>query len=245
MPHTSDTLAADASRLLRYGLEPHRKPSHDPDYRAVCERYVADTHFTDLCAAVSEAMGLRILAVDPLYGVALAATRPSPFTFDGGDFFASSRTSVHERHRDGVILLGIVATAFPRRESLLEDPTHALPPFTTDDVLGTLRDALERAESISPAPIAPATDDERPLWQILRAMPETKETRDNRAGRNTRLSRVTSLLQRLRERGALNATSNHGRDAWRPTWHWQVQLRDFATGELWTAVAPAFWPPQT
>lgn len=229
-----------ASALLRTALDPKRTPRHDPVFRDHCEAYQTRSGVRDAAATAAGALGLTVLEVDPDFGVVVAPVAESPFAFPGSEFVTSGRTSVSDRHRDGIFLLAIIATAVPRREALVGDPRTALPPFSLDSVLQTLNAALTRAAERGEAPESERVDTDRPLWHIVHALPEVRETGDGRAGNRTRRQRCKLLLERLREVGAVDQMGDD--EVWRPTWRWQVQLAAFARSGLWDSVRPLFWP---
>lgn len=227
-----------ATALVRTALDPRRTPRQDPAYRELCEAYATRSAVREAALTVAGALRLTILEVDVDFGMVLAPTHESPFLFAAGDFVSTA--TVKDRHRDGVLLLAIIATAIPRRERLVGDPKQALPPFTVDQVLATLTSALERAAAQVPEPPQAVPAHLQPMWLVLRSMPEVRETPDQRSVARTRRGRVRLLLDNLRNVGAV--VELPGEEAWRPTWRWQVQLRAFATSGLWDTVSPVFWP---
>jgi hypothetical protein len=211
--------------------------------REHCEAYQTRSGVRDAAASAASALGLTVLEVDPDFGVVVSPVADSPFAFAGSEFVASGRTSASDRHRDGIFLLAIIATAVPRREALVGDPRTALPPFTLDAVLQTLNAALARAAEQGSEPEGEGNEAGRPLWQLVQALPEVRETGDGRAGNRTRRQRCKLLLGALRAVGAVEQMGEE--EVWRPTWRWQVQLAAFARSGLWDTVQPLFWPSAT
>src|SRR5690606_13918661 len=61
--------AADASRLVSFGLHPRLLPARDAEYAALLRRYREDPAFARLTDAVATGLGLIVLEVSPRAGM--------------------------------------------------------------------------------------------------------------------------------------------------------------------------------
>lgn len=57
--------AADAARLVAFGLQPKLQPARDQEYAELLRRYREDSPFARLADAVAAGLGLVVLEVSP------------------------------------------------------------------------------------------------------------------------------------------------------------------------------------
>ncbi|MFF1631026.1 hypothetical protein ACFVXV_37635, partial [Streptomyces sp. NPDC058272] len=62
--------AADAARLVAFGLQPKLQPARDQEYAELLRRYREDPPFARLADAVAAGLGLVVLEVSPRAGMA-------------------------------------------------------------------------------------------------------------------------------------------------------------------------------
>ncbi len=71
--------AADAARLVAFGLQPKLQPARDQEYAELLRRYREDSPFARLADAVAAGLGLVVLEVSPRAGMAVTAAEDSVF----------------------------------------------------------------------------------------------------------------------------------------------------------------------
>ncbi|MYT25709.1 hypothetical protein GTW69_36500, partial [Streptomyces sp. SID7760] len=69
--------AADAARLVAFGLQPKLLPARDAEYAELLRRYREEPAFGRLADAVATGLGLVVLEVSPRAGMAVAAGEDS------------------------------------------------------------------------------------------------------------------------------------------------------------------------
>lgn len=129
---------AEATRLVRYGLQPAAMPAKHDEYRDLVARCLADPSFRDQTDQAAAALDLTVAAVDPTMGVVLVPDNGSVFAPSWGWLRDQAKIdpSAANRMIVGVLLAGIAALCYPTASSLT-DP--ALRRFTAADVDTLLR----------------------------------------------------------------------------------------------------------
>ncbi|MER5828830.1 hypothetical protein ABT086_43280, partial [Streptomyces mirabilis] len=89
--------AADAARLVAFGLQPKLQPARDQEYAELLRRYREDPAFARLADAVAAGLGLVVLEVSPRAGMAVTAAEDSVFAVRMGDY--ARRTSADSADR--------------------------------------------------------------------------------------------------------------------------------------------------
>jgi len=117
--------ASAAARLIRNALAPKERPTPESEYRELLDRYKTDVAFAELVERVADGLGLDVHATSPL-GLLVSGRIESPFaiTLDNSGLPVRSPTDqrLQDRRCFGLVLLSIVAYAYPNGEALI-DPT--------------------------------------------------------------------------------------------------------------------------
>jgi hypothetical protein len=111
--------------LIRNALAPKERPTPESEYRELLDRYKTDVAFAELVERVADGLGLDVHAPSPL-GLLVSGRIESPFaiTLDNSGLPVRSPTDqrLQDRRCFGLVLLAIVAYAYPNGEALI-DPT--------------------------------------------------------------------------------------------------------------------------
>lgn len=113
--------AADAARLVAFGLMPKLQPARDQEYAELLRRYREDPAFARLADAVATGLGLIVLEVSPRAGMAVTAAEDSVFAVRMGDYARRTSADGGDRFLHGLAHLSVAAMAFPRPEDLADD----------------------------------------------------------------------------------------------------------------------------
>ena len=113
--------AADAARLVSFGLQPKLQPARDQEYGELLRRYREDPAFARLADAVATGLGLVVLEVSPRAGMAVTAAEDSVFAVRMGDYARRTSADSVDRFLHGLAHLAVAAMAFPRPEDLADD----------------------------------------------------------------------------------------------------------------------------
>ncbi len=113
--------AAEAGRLIGYGIQPRLRPARDADYHDLVVRFLADREFERIVVAVASGQGLSVVTCDRVEGLVLAPTAESPYRVRLSDYITLSSSDIRLLH--GIVQLGIAATAYPTAAAL-EDSTR-------------------------------------------------------------------------------------------------------------------------
>jgi hypothetical protein len=129
---------ANATRLVRFGLDPGVLPARSDEYRELVSACLADPAFRAEVEACAEALDVELLHVDSTVGAVLAPA--------GGSLFAPSWTWLREQAKVqptaenrmivGVLVVGIAALCYPSAARLNEP---GMVRFTAADVDTLLR----------------------------------------------------------------------------------------------------------
>ncbi|KAF4410670.1 MULTISPECIES: hypothetical protein [Streptomyces] len=223
--------AADAARLVSYGLQPKLLPARDADYAELLRRHRDDPAFARIADAVATGLGLVVLEVSPRAGMALAAAEDSVFAVRMGDYARRANTDATDRFLHGLAHLAVAALAFPRPEDLADD--GYIGRITVNGVDAFVRQACRRleeraearGENTDPASGAPGLEAAWRVWSRRSATGATKDAR-RLAGSTTGI--VGKAVAFLTDSGFLQRTGDDAGGAYRTTPRYQLQVRDMA-----------------
>jgi len=227
----------DAGRLIQWALRPHVRPATTSDYQQLLDRYRGYVPFRECVQAICTGLGIEISAEGP-QGLVLAPGNDSVFAMGTDDYRRSG--SADDRLIDGLILVGIIATMYPRPEDLEGDPDLARPPITVEEVEKTLRTLCEHLEEASQKQPDPAAQeltaglDE--AWRSYRDRVATKTTSNGRAATGTTLQMISRAFDTLKQHDCVTMTTRNNQKMYRPTWKYQAMIRDEGITRLASAV---------
>jgi hypothetical protein len=236
-----------AGRLLHWGLRPTARPEQEPEYHELINHYLDHPSFQTAVQHLAQGLGLHIVDASER-GLVLAPVPESVFAMTPSAFRVRAQTA-DERLLDGLVEVGIAAALYPRPGDLLEDATIARPPVSVDDVELTIRQLCSALSAAAKEHPDPAADDIRrgllEAWRVYEARPSARETPDGRQGLGTTRRLIETHLEKLREVGCFTRVTREGVPAYQPTWRYQVQVQQFAAGELFQAVQELLQAPAT
>ena len=219
--------AADAARLVAYGLQPKLQPARDQDYTELLRRYREDPAFARLADAVATGLGLIVLEVSPRAGMAVTAAEDSVFAVRMGDYARRTTADSGDRFLHGLAHLAVAALAFPRPEDLADD--GYIGRVTVNGVDAFVRQACrrleERAEEQGETTDAPGLE---AAWRIWARRSATGATKDARRPASSTTGIVAKALAFLTDSGFLQRTGDEGGGTYRTTARYQLQVRDMA-----------------
>ncbi|MFE3557907.1 hypothetical protein ACFXKW_24005 [Streptomyces sp. NPDC059193] len=227
-PAVTPADAADAARLVAFGLQPKLLPARDAEYAELLRRYREDPAFGRLADAVATGLGLVVLEVSPRAGMAVAAGEDSVFAVRMGDY---ARRTAADRFLHGLAHLAVAALAFPRPEDLADD--GYIGRVTVNGVEAFVRQACrrleERAEELGentdPASDAPGLE---AAWRVYSRRSATGATKDARRLAGSTTGIVGKAAAFLTESGFLQRTGDDAGGTYRTTPRYQLQVRDMA-----------------
>ncbi|WP_255954252.1 hypothetical protein [Streptomyces odontomachi] len=223
--------AADAARLVSFGLQPRLLPARSEEYTELLRRYRDDPPFARLADAVAAGLGLIVLEVSPRAGMAVAAAEDSVFAVRMGDYARRAATDATDRFLHGLAHLAVAALAFPRPEDLADD--GYIGRLTVNGVDAFVRQACRRleeraeaqGENTDPATDAPGLEAAWRVWARRSATGATKDAR-RLAGSTTGI--VAKAVAFLADSGFLQRTGDDAGGTYRTTARYQLQVRDMA-----------------
>ncbi|MYV56947.1 hypothetical protein [Streptomyces sp. SID3212] len=223
--------AADAARLVSFGLQPKLLPARDAEYTELLRRYREDTAFARIADAVATGFGLVVLEVSPRAGMAVTAAEDSVFAVRMGDYARRAATDSADRFLHGLAHLAVAAMAFPRPEDLADD--GYIGRITVNGVDGFVRQACRRleeraeedGENTDPSTDAPGLE---VAWRIYSRRSATGATKDARRLAGSTTGIVGKAVAFLTESGFLQRTGDDAGGAYRTTARYQLQVRDMA-----------------
>lgn len=222
---TSTELLHDVGRLIAAGLEPARRPTHDPEYAELIRRALDEPAFGQALSAVATGLGLEVLDVSE-YGVVLGARPGSPFGLVVADYkkdLTSERRLVH-----GLVHVGLAAYLYPRAEDLESDAeVKRVSVRELDDYLREQCRALAGSDRGEDAPAA-HPELERALAIYLR-WPSTQTTASGRRSTRTTQGIITAALEHLAAHGLLRRAGKEGGGTYQALRRYRVQVRELAT----------------
>ncbi|WUD76612.1 hypothetical protein OG937_35445 [Streptomyces sp. NBC_00510] len=223
--------AADAARLVSFGLQPKLLPARDVEYAELIRRYREDPLFSRLADAVAAGLGLVVLEVSPRAGMALAAGEDSVFAVRMGDYSRRAASDAGDRFLHGLAHLATAAMAFPRPEDLADDAYIGR--VTVNGIDGFLRQACrrleeraeEQGENTDPASDAPGLE---AAWRVYVRRSSTGATKDARRLAGSTTGIVSKAVSFLVDSGFLQRTGDESGGTYRTTARYQLQVRDMA-----------------
>ncbi|MEU6466683.1 hypothetical protein [Streptomyces sp. NPDC046976] len=223
--------AADAARLVAYGLQPKLQPARDQDYTDLLRRYREDPAFARLADAVAAGLGLVVLEVSPRAGMAVTAAEDSVFAVRMGDYARRTTADSGDRFLHGLAHLAVAALAFPRPEDLADDgyigrvTVNGVDAFVRQACRRLEERAEEQGENTDPATDAPGLE---AAWRIWARRSATGATKDARRPASSTTGIVAKALAFLTDSGFLQRTGDEGGGTYRTTARYQLQVRDLA-----------------
>lgn len=227
-----------AGRLLQWGLDPRARPSQEPEYRELIDRYLDNVFFRDHVREVARGLGMAILDVGE-HGIILAPMEESIFALRAAQFRPTSSTT-DTRLMDGLVQLAIAATIYPRDRDLDDDAAVARPPTTVDEIEDTMRRLCERIEEENRGKPDPVVSENESgiyeAWRVYQRHVATMATRDERRAQKTTRRIVEYGLDRLRDFGCFIKEDDGENAVYQPTYRYQVLVKELAATSAYKAV---------
>ncbi len=223
--------AADAARLVAFGLQPRLQPARDQKYADLLRRYREDPPFARLADAVATGLGLIVLEVSPRAGMAVTAAEDSVFAIRMGDYARRTSADGGDRFLHGLAHLAVAVMAFPRPEDLADDgyigrvTVNGVDAFVRQTCHRLEERAAEQGENTDPASDAPGLETAWRIWARRSATGATKDAR-RLAGSTTGI--VAKAVTFLTDSGFLQRTGDDNGGTYRTTARYQLQVRDLA-----------------
>ncbi|WP_460063342.1 hypothetical protein [Streptomyces sp. YKOK-I1] len=223
--------AADAARLVAFGLQPKLQPARDQEYADLLRRHREDPAFARLADAVAAGLGLIVLEVSPRAGMAVTAAEDSVFAVRMGDYARRTSADGGDRFLHGLAHLAVAAMAFPRPEDLADDgyigrvSVNGVDSFVRQACRRLEERAEEQGENTDPATDAPGLEAAWRVWARRSAAGATKDAR-RLAGSTTGI--VGKAVAFLTDSGFLQRTGDDNGGTYRTTARYQLQVRDMA-----------------
>ncbi|RSS32848.1 hypothetical protein, partial [Streptomyces sp. WAC08241] len=230
-PAVTPADAADAARLVSFGLQPKLLPARDAEYADLLRRYREDPAFARLADAVATGLGLVVLEVSPRAGMAVTAGEDSVFAVRMGDYARRASTDSADRFLHGLAHLAVAAMAFPRPEDLADDAyigrftVNGVDAFVRQACLRLEQRAEEEGENTDPASGAPGLE---AAWRTYARRSATGATKDARRLAGSTTGIVGKAAAFLTDSGFLQRTGDEGGGSYRTTARYQLQVRDMA-----------------
>ncbi|MDO0928695.1 hypothetical protein QQY24_25980 [Streptomyces sp. TG1A-8] len=223
--------AADAARLVAFGLQPKLQPARDQEYTELLRRHRDDPAFARLADAVAAGLGLVVLEVSPRAGMAVTAAEDSVFAVRMGDYARRTAADSGDRFLHGLAHLAVAVLAFPRPEDLADD--SYIGRVTVNGVDAFVRQACRRLEeraeeegrNTDPETDAPGLESAWRIWARRSAAGATKDAR-RLPGSTTGI--VGKAVAFLTDSGFLQRTGDDNGGTYRTTARYQLQVRDMA-----------------
>ncbi|MEV5127688.1 hypothetical protein AB0K49_33585 [Streptomyces decoyicus] len=230
-PSLSPADAADAARLVSFGLQPKLLPARDAEYGELLRRYRDEPAFARLADAVATGLGLVVLEVSTRAGMAVTAEEDSVFAVRMGDYARRASADSADRFLHGLAHLAVAALAFPRPEDLADD--GYIGRITVNGVDAFVRQACRRleeraeleGENTDPATDAPGLES---AWRIYARRSATGATKDARRLAGSTTGIIAKAVTFLVDSGFLQRTGDDAGGAYRTTARYQLQVRDMA-----------------
>ncbi|WP_031005721.1 hypothetical protein [Streptomyces sp. NRRL F-5727] len=223
--------AADAARLVSFGLQPKLLPARDAEYAELLRRYQEDPAFARLADAVATGLGLIVLEVSPRAGMAVTAGEDSVFAVRMGDYARRANTDSADRFLHGLAHLAVAAMAFPRPEDLADDAyigrltVNGVDSFVRQACLRLEQRAEEDGENTDPASDAPGLE---AAWRVYSRRSTTGATKDARRLAGSTTGIAAKAVAFLTDSGFLQRTGDESGGSYRTTARYQLQVRDMA-----------------
>ncbi|OII66431.1 hypothetical protein [Streptomyces sp. CC77] len=223
--------AADAARLVSFGLQPRLLPARDAEYAELLRRYRDDPAFARLADAVATGLGLVVLEVSPRAGMAVTADEDSVFAVRMGDYARRASTDSADRFLHGLAHLAVAALAFPRPEDLADDTyigrvsVHGVDAFVRQACRRLEERAEQSGENTDPATGAPGLE---AAWRVYTRRSATGATKDARRLAGSTTGIIGKAMAFLTDSGFLQRTGDEAGGTYRTTARYQLQVRDMA-----------------
>lgn len=223
--------AADAARLVAFGLQPKLQPARDQEYADLLRRHREDPAFARLADAVAAGLGLVVLEVSPRAGMAVTAAEDSVFAVRMGDYARRTAADSGDRFLHGLAHLAVAALAFPRPEDLADDAyigrvtVNGVDAFVRQACRRLEERAEEQGENTDPVTDAPGLE---AAWRIWARRSATGATKDARRPAASTTGIVAKALTFLTDSGFLQRTGDESGGTYRTTARYQLQVRDMA-----------------
>ncbi|EST37122.1 membrane protein [Streptomycetaceae bacterium MP113-05] len=232
-PAVTPADAADAARLVSFGLHPKLLPARDAEYAELLRRYRDEPPFARLADAVATGLGLVVLEVSTRAGMAVAAAEDSVFAVRMGDYARRATADSGDRFLHGLAHLAVAAMAFPRPEDLADD--GYLGRITVNGVDAFVRQACRRleeraeetGENTDPATGYPGLE---AAWRVYSRRSATGATKDARRLAGSTTGIIAKAVTFLVDSGFLQRTGDEAGGTYRTTARYQLQVRDLAGG---------------
>jgi hypothetical protein len=235
LPETQ--MLIEAGRLIQWALQSRAHPATKAEYQQLLDRYRDHVPFRDCVQAICTGLGLEISAVGPM-GIVLTPLDDSIFAMTSSDYRRSG--TAEDRLIDGLILVAIIATMYPRAHDLEEDLQLVRPPIAVEDVEKTLRTLCEQLEALSQSLPDPAVQDLAAgldeAWRAYRDRVATKTTSSGRASATTTLQMINRAFEMLERQACVTVSLRDGKKKYRPTWKYHVMVREASVARLASVV---------
>ncbi|MCI0386817.1 hypothetical protein [Streptomyces sp. CNQ085] len=223
--------AADAARLVSFGLQPRLLPARDAEYAELLRRYREEPAFARLADAVATGLGLVVLEVSPRAGMAVTAAEGSVFAVRMGDYARRATSDSTDRFLHGLAHLAVAALSFPRPEDLADDGYVGR--ISVNGVDAFVRQACRRleeragreGENTDPASDAPGLE---AAWRVYTRRSATGATKDSRRLAGSTTGIVARAAAFLADSGFLQRTGDEAGGTYRTTARYRLQVRDMA-----------------
>ncbi|MYT28931.1 hypothetical protein [Streptomyces sp. MspMP-M5] len=223
--------AADAARLVAFGLQPKLLPARDAAYADLLRRYRDEPAFARLADAVASGLGLIVLEVSTRAGMAVTAAEDSVFAVRMGDYARRASADSADRFLHGLAHLAVAAMSFPRPEDLADD--GYIGRITVNGVDAFVRQACRRleeraaqdGENTDPVTDAPGLES---AWRVYARRSATGATKDARRLAGSTTGIIAKAVTFLVDSGFLQRTGDDAGGAYRTTARYQLQVRDMA-----------------
>ncbi|MEU8828345.1 hypothetical protein [Streptomyces sp. NPDC048636] len=229
--------AADAARLVAFGLQPKLLPARDVEYAELLRRHRDEPAFARLTDAVAAGLGLIVLEVSTRAGMAVTAAEDSVFAVRMGDYARRANTDSADRFLHGLAHLAVAALAFPRPEDLADDgyigrvTVNGIDAFVRQACRRLEERAEEHGDNTDPATDAPGLE---AAWRVYARRSATGATKDARRLAGSTTGIVGKAVAFLVDSGFLQRTGDDAGGAYRTTARYQLQVRDMAAGAAMT-----------
>ncbi|WEH42903.1 hypothetical protein OG233_27210 [Streptomyces sp. NBC_01218] len=223
--------AADAARLVSFGLQPKLVPARDAEYAGLLRRYREEPAFGRLADAVATGLGLVVLEVSTRAGMAVTADEDSVFAVRMGDYARRASSDAADRFLHGLAHLAVAAMAFPRPEDLVDDAyigritVNGVDAFVRQACLRLEERAAEQGENTDPTSDAPGLE---AGWRVYARRSATGATKDARRLAGSTTGIIGKAVAFLTDSGFLQRTGDDAGGAYRTTARYQLQVRDLA-----------------
>lgn len=230
-PALSPADAADAARLVSYGLQPRLQPARDAAYAALLRRYQEDPAFARVADAVATGLGLVVLEVSQRAGMVVAAGEDSVFAVRLSDYARRAAADPADRFLHGLAHLAVAALAFPRPADLADDgyvgriTVNGVEAFVRQACRRLAERAAERGENPDPVSGEPGLE---AAWRVFARRSTTGATKDARRLAGSTTGIVAKAVTFLADAGFLQRTGDESGGTYRTTPRYQLQVRELA-----------------